>query len=711
MTDPVSHTQPLAPHLAPMAEAMQAAEQAAKQQQAERQEAEEAERKASELAARRDEDAKSIRHAFARGGKEMALKVGRTYGWTKDEVRELFQPKRAPAPEPAEHGGGDDDGPPPPEGEGEGGDGEDKPKRLLKKNPIRRLPKDCPIVPLGENDGLHFYLSVNRQFRVMDSHSAEALRGLFAGRIDWLWGFMPKFKEQTGEQTNWDAARTADSLIDACGKRGPFNPADKLRGVGAWRGDAGELIFHAGDQVFDGRQWCPPGFIGPYVYPGDAPLPKPADEPADDEAAAEIRRRTDADIEAFLTLLDSWNWAGEFETDPETGQPYEAGGKHRLSSILMLGWMAGALVGGALEWRPMVWLTGEAAAGKSTLQKLIAAVMGASLVTSSDATAAGIYQSVGYSSRAAGIDEAEADPNSQKMKGMVELVRQSSSGGNILRGSNDPKKWRGFTARSSFLLSSIVIPPLFGQDLTRITILPLSPLPKEAKKPKIEPARWDAFGRALRRRLLDNWPRWEETLERYAAELAQLGHDHRGGEQIGGLLAMADLVSFVDVADSDTVSMRCAPFDKRHQPKDESTSQQFLNWLISKTVIAFRGGNQMTIGALVSGAAALVELPQDSTSASYAHALHAHGIFVEGFRDDAQVVLPNQSAGLAQLLDGSPWGTRPGAAMSGWQQAMQRLANTRGPDGKPLGHKTNSRKHGGRGWSLPARVFLRMEEE
>jgi len=693
--------QPLAPFLAPMADAFDQAEQAVKQREAN-----------GKAQAEREKDAEAIRSAFARGKMKLALAVGRacTPRWTLEEVEDLIY--GPPEPEPAPAGGGGDDGgaPPfvPPAGD------EDEPaKYKLKKNPIKPLPKDCPVTPLGENDGLHFYLSVNRQFRVMDSHSAEALRGLFAGRIDWLWGFVPKFKEQTHEQTNWDAARTADSLIDACGKRGPFDPASRLRGVGAWRGTKGELILHGGDQVFDGARWQKPGFIGEHVYPGDAPLPKPFEISEDDEEARRQKRHFLQELDAFLDLLDSWNWAGEFEFNPEAGSyvPFN-GTKHRISSILLLGWICSALVGGALDWRPMIWLTGEAATGKSTLQKLIAAVMGALLVTSSDATAAGIYQSVGYSSKAAGIDEAEADPNSQKMKGMVELVRQSSSGGNILRGSNDPKKWRGFTARSSFLLSSIVIPPLFGQDLTRITILPLAPLPKGSKKPKIEAARWAAFGTMLQRRILDNWERWDATLESYAIALAELGHDGRGGEQLGGLLAMADMVRH-DEIQGDDIGLNCAPFDKSHQPKDETTSQQFLNWLITKTVVAFRGGNQMTIGALVAGAAGMVELSAEgATPHSYAAALHAHGVFVEGLKDDAWVTLPNQSAGIAHLLDGSPWGTKPGAALSGWQQAMQRLCTARGPDGHQLGRKINTRKLGiGRGWSLPAKIFLRMEEE
>ncbi len=707
MTDPFPPPlQPIAPFLAPMAEALAQAQANVKAAEAEDAARREAAQLAAQEAAELEEDARAILSAFKRGGMKLALAVGRACktSWTVDQVEELIYPPAPPAP--AGGGSGDDDAgsaPPPPD------DGDEPPKWKLKKNPIKALPKNCPIECLGvQGIDLGFYLSPSKEFVALDKHGPDSIRMLFAGCNDWYWTNYPKFKEQTGEQTGWDAARLADSLIDACGKLGPFDPAEKLRGVGAWRGGDGELVWHCGDKLWTGQEWRAAGKLGAFVYPGASALPQPADL-ADAEGRQAQRLLWRGETEAFLTLLDSWAWAAEFDIDPETGEPLKIRG-HRLSSILVLGWIAGAIVGGALDWRPMLWLTGDAATGKSTLQKLIALVMGASLVSSSDATAAGIYQSVGYSSRAAGIDEAEADPFSPKMKGMVELVRQSASGGSILRGSNDPKKWRGFTARSAFLLSSIVIPPLFGQDVTRITILPLATLPKGAAKPKLEPARWAAFGRQLRRMILDGWPRWQETLEHYQAELASLGHDGRGGDQIGTLLAMADLVMHEEAADSYTVSILCEPFDLRDKPKAESNAEQMLNWLISKTVIAFRGGNQMTIGSLVSIAAG-ISTDEAAGAASAALALQAHGVFVEGHHDAATVTLPNQSAGLAQLLDGSPWGTRPGAAISGWQQAMQRLATQRSPDGQPIGKKTNSRKHGGRGWSLPVKLFLRMEEE
>ena len=63
---------------------------------------------------------------------------------------------------------------------------------------------------------------------------------------------------------------------------------------------------------------------------------------------------------------------------------------------------------------------------------------------------------------------------------MVELARHAYSGGDILRGSEGGESFR---ARCSLGFSSINIPQLRPQDLSRLTVLNLLPLPKGAEAP------------------------------------------------------------------------------------------------------------------------------------------------------------------------------------------------------------------------------------
>ncbi|MBS7703187.1 hypothetical protein [Chelatococcus asaccharovorans] len=668
MSDP---PQPIAPFLAPIAEAFDAADAAARAARAEE--------------AQREEDRQSIRRAFKRGGFKMAVSVGSTYGWSRDEVEALF---RAPA-EPEDGGDGDDGEPPVVDPDDEDGD-EEKRKWTRIKHPIKALPPDCPVIPLGKSGGHFHYLDPSREYVALRKHGADELRGLFAGRNDWLWAFMPKFNEKNQTQTGWKADRTADSLMDACGKIGIFDPAKRLRGVGAWRGDDGGLVLHAGDVVYFGGEWREPGYLGEHVYPGQDRLPRPADEPAPPASASTL-----------LNLFNAWPWEQDAFADADVSTVEINGAAWAVPSVLLLGWAGCAMVGGALDWRPMMWITGDAGSGKSTLQKVIQYLMGPALVASSDATSAGIYQAVGYSSRAAAIDEAEADPNSLKMKNMVDLVRQSASGGKILRGSNDAK-FKGFEARSTFLLSSIIVPPLNTADLTRITILSLGRL-KSITPPRIDGAELLHLGRQLRRRVMDGWGRWQETLDVYRQALALTGHDARGCDQFGALLAMADVLLFDAAADSDTVALLAAACGKAKmldQQEEPSNAEAMLNWLISIPLDVFRGGTRMTIGTLVAGAADIVQV-DGQLPVACARALEAHGVFVQGLKDAATVTLPNQHAGLAQLFDRSVWATSPGAATSGWSQAMRRLSGAQ---------RVNSRRLGGRGVSIPVRIFLRQDE-
>jgi predicted ATPase len=39
----------------------------------------------------------------------------------------------------------------------------------------------------------------------------------------------------------------------------------------------------------------------------------------------------------------------------------------------VLGWIAAATIGGALDWRPSLWITGDLSTGKSTLLERLGA--------------------------------------------------------------------------------------------------------------------------------------------------------------------------------------------------------------------------------------------------------------------------------------------------------------------------------------------------
>jgi hypothetical protein len=123
------------------------------------------------------------------------------------------------------------------------------------------LPKDCPVRPLGMSaDGkLFFYLDPGGRLQILTQkdHSRLGILALFNERFNLLMEYWPRLTKvtdkETGETdfqvTGWKPERAAEELVAQCGRRGTINPADKVRGRGAWRGREGELILHCGERV------------------------------------------------------------------------------------------------------------------------------------------------------------------------------------------------------------------------------------------------------------------------------------------------------------------------------------------------------------------------------------------------------------------------------------------------------------------------------
>lgn len=712
----------------PIAAAFAAADAEAAER-AKRDEAE-ADRRASEAQERIKNEA-YFRDCYRRKGAAMAKRVGRAFGFfdadmdkliaIEDEARAAKAGKIRSAKKDAEARRPSDGVPEEFSTGGDAGadDAEGGGVRFVRrKDPVKPLPADCPVTPVGYNGTTCYFLNPHRQLIEMGkgTFSAEGIRLLFGSRQDWLWIHFGKFNEKTGQQSGWKADQAAESLIKAATDRGWFDRDEMIRGMGGWRGDGGELVLHCGSEVLVGSESHQPGFVQGWLYSAGVASQKPADPPADE---AEARRQGEA-IERVLTMFDSYNWldgpgdAGHL--DAQEAQCFACdvdGSGHKLASLLVLGWLAGSRLGAALDFRSLMWITGDAGAGKTTLQRIIMAMTGKDMVQSSDTTGAGVYSAVGHSSRPVMIDEAEPDPFKSKMKDLISLARQAATGGKIRRGSSNHQAVY-FEAKSAFLFSSIIIPPMQAQDISRFCILDLGPLGK--RKPlALDPAQLAYAGRVMLRRLVDGWPRWDATLQAYRAALMEQGHDPRGADQFGALLAACDLMRGDSLAHADTIDAmaRALSAERMNEANPrEANSASMLNHLITVPLDVFRGGTRMTIGELVaigSGAAQ----PKDggpATPLACQEQLRAWSIFIDGMdkpgRDPrkgstARVILPNKSTALAKLFAGSQWYAEGGAS-GGWAQAMRRLPGAQGE---------KSSRFGGRGWSVPVHVFLQTDQD
>lgn len=509
-----------------------------------------------------------------------------------------------------------------------------------------------PVTALGIEGPLCHYLDRNNQIRTLKKHGLDEIRLLFGGRVDLLTAEYPRMSKGTDVTPpvviGWKQDEAAAAMVRACFDKGIWKAANRVRGLGAWLDDEGGVVLHCGREILYKGGWHAPGEIDGFVYPLDAPTPHPLDklEATDKMAAHEL-----------LATLNSWQWS-----------------RGDIDAYLLLGWLCSAMFGGALKWRPMVWMSGGAGTGKSELQKLIGLIFGKNnLLQPAGATEAAIRQYTGQSTIPVAIDELEPDASSGHVKNVIKLARLASSGGKVIKGGQDHKATE-FMVRNSFLFSSVLISSMLDQDISRIAVLKLLALPDGAKPPDLTPAKWERLGQALRRMVLDNWGRYQATFDAYSAALASAGHNHRGRDQFGTLLTLADLVLYDSVPDEARLGNWAKKLSHRmvqDQSEQQTDWQTCLRYLFDQEVKAFRGGNTLTVGTWI-GIAAGMDESEDIDKAT--KLLSSIGLRVLGRKETAQILVANRNDGLSKLFQGSSWFS-PDGGSGVWAQSIERIPN------------------------------------
>ena len=395
------------------------------------------------------------------------------------------------------------------------------------------LPPDCPVTPLGRQGRIYYYLNSMEQLEELpaEKHNRHTILGLFGGNVGWLKNKFPVYsRELDGEGkhpvVSWRVDAVEAELMRECTRKGVWNSWSRVRGPGAWPDGKGGLILHLGDCVLMNGEEQVLGLIDGYLYQRDIPRPRPAKQHA--------RGGPNGPGMQVLNIFESWNWRRP-ETDP----------------TLMLGNWGAGFVGGALPWRPVTWPTGPTTAGKSTLfDRVIEPLYGTDgVVHVSDPTEAGVRQLLRYTTLPALVDELENDADPRK-KQTVALARLAASGGRTARGSAAHTP-HDFELRSCFTFAGVTMPPLMPQDRNRIAVLDLQVFPRGAQLPDLKAERMRSLGSQLRRRMIDQWPRFSAVHELFRGAMLQAGHDARGADVYGTLLACADLLLHDDHPTSD----------------------------------------------------------------------------------------------------------------------------------------------------------------
>ncbi len=551
---------------------------------------------------------------------------------------------------------------------------------------------DCPVQPLGFLKKTYYFLDWTGQLIDLSTRCEKGeLMGLFGIHMNWLDHRFPgPWREGKKGEPPWrdgfDQKKAQRALILACAQQGLFNPTGKVRGRGAHRGDDGRLVLHCGDRLIVSatqigmRLGKPsshkPGLMAGYVYDTADRLGPPADKPA-----------PVATVQQLALLIDTWNWKEKAAVPLDADAPEI--GTVSLSAYIMLCWKAAAMLGGALKNRPHLWFTGPSGAGKTTLQQLFRDVLGDWGVFTEDATEAGVRQTLDKDTLAVLFDEIEPDENNADihMK-IVKLARLAYSGGGGLRGGQDHNA-KQFVARSCYLFSSIHHHELPQQDRNRMAVLHLSKFPPKTA-PLVVPPEVKEWGNAIRRRLVDQWHRYDATLQVYQRAMLAQGYAGREQDTYGTLLACGDLLFYDSAPNPDAMHEvdRAAQLVKalarlidHARAEAEDTTERCLKWLASYRLPAKSGQDAEPVGEWLTRYA--VEIAMQSGETGPRDKLKSHGLRIFGLKPDhragngqggtcdpmglkgAYLAVANKTnRGVLEIYHGSTW------AKGVWTQAL-----------------------------------------
>ena len=233
------------------------------------------------------------------------------------------------------------------------------------------------------------------------------------------------------------------ALLRAAERRGPIDMS-KVVGRGAFW-DHGKLYWNLGDKLLvDGAEKPLKDHKGTFRPLGGPPL------------RLDAQAATDAEKRALCEAALEYRWASP------------------LDCKRFMGWLVTSLMGGALEWRPHVWLAAPAERGKSYLLKKIAPrILGPALVKMADPTEPGVARSVASDSLPIILEEAE--PGKNWTEATMTLIRIAAGEDGSRVRAVGMSGVQIFNPRFSALLSSTTVLNMSDADDSRIAMIELSP--------------------------------------------------------------------------------------------------------------------------------------------------------------------------------------------------------------------------------------------
>jgi len=277
------------------------------------------------------------------------------------------------------------------------------------------------------------------------------------------------------------------------------------------------------------------------------------------------------DVFAVQELFSKWQFLAKGNVFPE----------------VLTGLVLATFVQTLWTWRPQVFLTGQAYAGKSTMFKMLARLFGPLCKMSSNSSAAGIRQFIGASSRIVLCDELE---KSRYRNEILEMVRASGRGDDSFRGTAGNQQHIAFKLQHIFWCASIESGLTTEADQSRFIVCELKKVDAKMELPSHDDL--GAMGQRLAAAAICNFRRARKMAE-YLLENKPKGVHGRICESYAVPIAM--YCSAIGMSDSEGLKMYCMALNAISASEDIESDSDALLQEIMLSQVQRRGGEKKSV--------------------------------------------------------------------------------------------------------------------
>lgn len=515
-----------------------------------------------------------------------------------------------------------------------------------------------PFQILGHDNGVFYYLCAGSG-QIIDLRADQHVEGRLIALAPRQWW---EAEYRTKQGPDWRAAQNA--LIQKSYAAGIYNPG-RVRGRGAWW-DRDHAVLHLGDRLIVKGKEVPLSTPGDFIYEAAIPFKINHKNPLDAKSARKL-----------IDICELIAW------------------EKPISARYLAGWIALAPIGGALSWRPHVWITGSSGAGKSwAFNNIIMRIIGTiAQAAQHSTTEAGLRQTLRHDAKPVIFDEAEAkDQRAQlRIDNVLELARSASTEGSpaIIKGSPDgnASTWR---IRSPFLFSSINYGVRSKPDENRISALSmLSDGDKDrfaALSKMVADTLTDEYVDRFLARSIKMIPVIRANARIFATASAPVLGNQRAGDQVGALLAGAYSLHSDSVITASEAAKYIAKQDWQDQKAivDDTDENKCLSRIL-QTIVKV----QTKSGTFDVSIAKLIDIvradPNDVTPRVVGAADANDALGMRGIRADKDGLMVSISHNeLAKILRDTEWSIS-------WGRTLARLPGATTPNGSQRFQSIRSR--------------------